>query len=149
MSLEGAILWATDSLGARLAHAAVRWWGQGSLGFGSASNLFSDAYGNTVDDVVLVVAGSSESGFVEEEDDWNLGNIPMLRKDYVRWNLRVEFTAVKPRYRELRRAVPDKASDVFGWHHKVFLCCRRQEMLGPVLRPWKIVEKSSWRRLTR
>lgn len=72
---------------------AVRWQGHGS-GFESASTLVSDTYGDTIDDVVSVVAVSLESALLEEDDDWNLGEISLSRNDDVHASLRGDFTAI-------------------------------------------------------
>lgn len=53
----------------------VRWQGHGSLGFGSASTLVHDTYGATFDNAAPVVAGSLVSGPIDDDDDWNLGDI--------------------------------------------------------------------------
>lgn len=93
---------------------ALHWRGHGSLGSKSASTVVRDTYGDTVDDVLPIVAGSSVSSFVEDDDDWSLGDTPLSRNAGVRTSLFVDFAAIQTRCRELSFAVPDKAGDVFG-----------------------------------
>lgn len=48
---------------------AVHWQDHGSLGFKSTSALVCDMSGDTVDDFVPVISGSSVSSLVEYVDD--------------------------------------------------------------------------------
>lgn len=68
--------------------------GLGFLGFKSASTLDRDVYGDTIDDVITVLSGSSIASTVEEYQDWNWGNIPLSRNTAVRSSLHDNSTTV-------------------------------------------------------
>lgn len=53
--------------------------------------MVHDTYGDTGDEIVLVVASSSVSALAEHDDEWNLGEILLLRLAYIRARLRVVF----------------------------------------------------------
>lgn len=93
---------------------AVRWKDHGSLHFEGTSTLVCNAYGDTFEDVVQVIAGSSVSGFVEEGDDWNLGDVLLSRSADVCASFRVNFTVIQMQCGEFSLAVPDEAKSVFG-----------------------------------
>lgn len=57
--------------------------------------LVCDTYGNAVNDVVLIVAGSSVSSLIVHEDDSNFGDITLSRSTEVPASLRVDFTAIQ------------------------------------------------------
>lgn len=103
--------------------------GHGFLGFQSASTLVGYTYGNTVDHSATFVAGISASGFVEDDDDWSIDDIPLSRNADARESLRVDFMAIQTQCLDLTLSVPDKAGDVFR------------------LRLWVLMHCSSWGRL--
>lgn len=53
------------------------------------------AYGETAADAVLVIPDRSVSLLVEEDDERDLGNIPLSLNANVRTNLCVDFTAIQ------------------------------------------------------
>lgn len=63
----------------------------GSLVLERASTFVRGSYGNTVDDVVLIIACSLASDVVEDEEEWNLGDIQLLRNADLGASLRVDF----------------------------------------------------------
>lgn len=109
---------------------AVRWHGPGSPGFESASNLVRDTYGNTVDDVALDVAGSSVSGLVDDNEDWNVGEIQLSKNADARASLLVDFMAIQTRCRDLSHAVPNKPVNVFLLALQVLMHCRSLRRFG-------------------
>lgn len=86
--------------------------GHAFLGFEGASTMGRDAYGDTGDNKVPVAPGSSVSGLVDDEGDWNLGEVLLWRNTDVRASLRVSFTAVQTQCHEFTHAVPNEDSDV-------------------------------------
>lgn len=76
--------------------------------------MVCDVYGDTFDDVALVAAGSGVSGLIEDDDDWNLGEISLSRNANVRASLDVEFRTIQTQCHKLNHAVPDKDADGFG-----------------------------------
>lgn len=93
---------------------AVRWHRHVTLCLESVSTLFCEMYLGPVNEVVPVVASSALFGLVKDEDDWNLGNLPLSMNSDVRAILRVYFTAIQTQCHERSLAVPNKARDVFG-----------------------------------
>lgn len=75
--------------------------------------FFLDEYGDTIDNVVPVVAGNSVSGLIENDDKLNSGDIPLSKNADVRTSHSNDFTAIQMRGPELSLAVPDRAYDVF------------------------------------
>lgn len=73
---------------------ALRLWDHGYLDFESDPNLAYDTYGDTVNDVVPIVTGSSVSGLFENDDDWNLGHVLLSRTADVRSIIHSNFTAI-------------------------------------------------------
>lgn len=73
---------------------------RGYPGLGSGSTLVRDTYGDSVDNVVLIVAGSSASSLGEHDKDWKLGDAQLWRHSDVRTNLRVNFTVIQKRFPE-------------------------------------------------
>lgn len=73
----------------------VCWRGHGFLGFESASALVPDTYGDTFAFTGTAVAGTSRSGLVDDDDDWNLGDIPLLENADLHGSLHVDFTALQ------------------------------------------------------
>lgn len=61
---------------------------------------------DTVDDVALVTAGSGVSCLVEEDDDWNLVDIPLSRGAMVSASLYVDFMGIQMRFREMNINIP-------------------------------------------
>lgn len=53
------------------------------------------------------------SGLVEEDKDWNFGDIPLSRSVDVCMSLRAYFTVIKTLCRDLSLTVPDNPKDVF------------------------------------
>lgn len=76
--------------------------------------MVCDTYGDTVDNIVRVVYGSSVSGPLEEDEDWNLGYISLSKNADVRASLPVDFTAIKTLCSDFTLAVPEKACNVLG-----------------------------------
>lgn len=76
--------------------------------------MVSAAYCYIVDDFALVTDDSGVLGVVEDDEDWNLGDVPLSRYADVRPSLRLDFTVIQAPYSELNLAVSDKAGDAFG-----------------------------------
>lgn len=92
----------------------VRWLGRGSPGFESASIVTGHAYGDNVDSVSLVYADSGAFSLVDNDDDWNLGDMPLSRNASVHTSHCVDISIIHTRCHELNLAVFDKAGDL-GW----------------------------------
>lgn len=93
---------------------ALHWRGHGYLGSRSASTSLLDTNGDTVENDVPGVTGSSVSGLIEDDDDWNLGGILLSRNTDVLASLRVDFRAIQTQCLKLSLAALDKAGDLFG-----------------------------------
>lgn len=74
----------------------VRWQGFGSLGFKGGSIIVGDGCDDNVDNVAQVTAGTEVSGVVEDEEDWNVGDISLSRNAEVSMSVHVEFQAIQP-----------------------------------------------------
>lgn len=74
---------------------ALRLQGHGSISFQGTSNSVCDAHGGMIDNVVPPGDGSSVLPTGEEDDEWNLGDIPLLRKADVFAGLHVHFSAIQ------------------------------------------------------
>lgn len=55
-----------------------------------------------------------EEADVEDEDDWDLADIPAESRTDVRASLRLDFNAISLRCRDASLSVPEKVNDVFG-----------------------------------
>lgn len=51
-----------------------------------------DTYGDTVADIATAVAGSSVSGLLKDDDDWNLGDTRLYKNADERTILLADFT---------------------------------------------------------
>lgn len=74
---------------------AVRWRGHGSLGLECASTLVRNGHGDTVENMVTVVARISVSGLLEDGNDWKLGDFLLSMNVVVRVSLYLDFTAIQ------------------------------------------------------
>lgn len=72
---------------------AVHWRVYGSLGLETASNFVYNMYADTRHDAARVVAGSSLSVLAQDDEDWNLSDVPLSRNVDVCASLCVDFTA--------------------------------------------------------
>lgn len=93
---------------------SVRWRGHDSLSFENAFTLDPNTYGDTVNDVIPVVAADWLAGLLENEDNRNMGDIPLSRNAEVRACLHVTFTAIETGSRKMSLAFTVEAGDVFG-----------------------------------
>lgn len=91
----------------------VLWRVHGSIGFACASIMVLDAYGDVVDDVPPVDAGSGVSDLTEEDDNWSLSKTLLSKNAEVHGGPPVDFPAIQTRCRELNISLPDKTGDVF------------------------------------
>lgn len=73
----------------------LRWQGHGCLGFEDSSIMVRDAYGDTVDDDALVIAGRGVFSLVYDDSDWNMSDTSISRNADVPVSLRVHLTATQ------------------------------------------------------
>lgn len=127
----------------------IRRRGYGSFGSESASTLVCHTYGDTVVDAAPGVGSSAPSGLADDDDDWNLSDIPLSRNATVRTSLHVDFTAIQTLCPNLSPAVPYKTGDVFGLTLRGSTRCKSLGKLGRRSKLRKQPGKRIWRELMR
>lgn len=76
--------------------------------------MLHEAYGNIADKVPLAKAGSGMASVVDDDDDWDLGDIPFSKNADVRASICVDFAATQSWCRKFHIHVPAKAGAVFS-----------------------------------
>lgn len=74
------------------------WQARGSLSSQGSLVMAHNAYGDTMDDVAPVEDDRAVSGLVEDNGDWNLGEIPISRREKVCTSLRADFTIIQTQW---------------------------------------------------
>lgn len=88
------------------------------------------------------------SGIVRYDDNWNLGDILILRNVDISGSPCIDFMAIQTWCRDLSLAVFDESANLFRLALRVLEHFRSRERLECCLRHLEQVEQGSWRRLT-
>lgn len=92
----------------------VHWRACSHIRFSNADIMVCEAYADAVCEVQQVEAGSGTAGVVEDDKDWDLGDIPLSKDADLHASLLVDYAVIQSRCRELSIKVPGNAWDVFG-----------------------------------